>query len=261
MKIKNFITASLGFYIFSAITIVILGLVILPKNESDGVKLSKDATINTKKVASNSDEATKVSQADPSAQSSAPTQIENPNSATQKSTTQPTTSTTNNQTSTGSNTSTPTTTKPPTSGTGTNTGGGTTPPPTPTTPPPTPTPPPPTSVKKCGEAGGACTASEIAAHNTASDCWVIFNKNGSSKTSTLSNGYYIITPYTTNSFGSKHPSGGSKPGVKVFNSDTCGQDFSAYFYGGKATAGYQQDHTGFNSAISILKSFYVGPVK
>jgi hypothetical protein len=122
-------------------------------------------------------------------------------------------------------------------------GGGSTPTPTlppgytPTPPPaqtPSPTPPP----IACGSAGGTCTAAQVASHNSAGNCWVIYNGY-----------YYIVTSWV-----SIHPGGPA-----VFNSTTCGHDISAYLNGSASSAGQQHVHS--SAAYSILDSYKVGPVQ
>ncbi len=108
---------------------------------------------------------------------------------------------------------------------------------TPTTPTPTPTPTPPPA-PSCGSAGGACTSSEVATHNSQSNCWGIYN-----------GGYYILTSYV-----SKHPGGKS-----VFNSTSCGKDFTGYMNGSSSVSGQKKKHS--SSAYSVLASYYVGPMK
>ena len=108
----------------------------------------------------------------------------------------------------------------------------------PSVPSPTPAPPPPAPpAPGCGSAGGSCTAAQVATHNSASNCWVIYN-----------GGYYIVTSYV-----SKHNGGSS-----VFNANTCGHDISGYMNGTRSTAGKTQRHSA--SAYSTLSSYYVGKV-
>jgi hypothetical protein len=89
----------------------------------------------------------------------------------------------------------------------------------------------------CGQSGGTCTAAQVAAHNSASNCWVIY-----------SNSYYNVTSYVN-----KHPSGSA-----VFNSSTCGQNISGYMDGSQSTAGQRHAHSG--GAYSTLESYKIGPV-
>lgn len=131
------------------------------------------------------------------------------------------------QSGTGSSTTSPSTPKP------ASPSGGTT---TTTTPkPPSPTPKPPAA--GCGSPGGVCTSAEVAKHNSASDCWVIYN-----------GGYYEVTPYVT-----KHK-------VRtVFNSSTCGKDITGYLNGSLSTAGEQHPHKA--GAYTTLNGYYVGKVQ
>ncbi len=102
---------------------------------------------------------------------------------------------------------------------------------------PTPTPTPPTTIP-CGQSGGSCTSAQVAAHNSAANCWVIYNGY-----------YYIVTSYVSN-----HPGGSS-----VFNSATCGHDISGYLSGAKSSAGEQYNHK--QSAYNVLASYKVGAVQ
>lgn len=121
--------------------------------------------------------------------------------------------------------------------------GAKTPTPTPVktaTPAPTPVPtssPTPAPIA-CGSPGGACTAAQVATHNSAGNCWVIYN-----------GWYHIVTGFVNS-----HPGGTS-----VFNSSTCGQNIAAYLSGSASTAGKQNNHT--QSAYTILNSYKVGPVQ
>jgi hypothetical protein len=102
---------------------------------------------------------------------------------------------------------------------------------------PTPPPPPPPSSPSCGSAGGSCTAAQVAEHNSASDCWVIYNSK-----------YYNVT-----SFVQIHPGG-----VTVFTSSTCGHDITSYLAGQSSSAGLHHKHSA--TAFSTINSYYVGPV-
>jgi len=119
-------------------------------------------------------------------------------------------------------------------------GGGSTPTPTSApTPRPTPTPvPTPTPGPSCGQANGACTAAQVAAHNARTNCWVIYG-----------GWYYVVTSYVN-----AHPGGTS-----VFNAATCGHDITSYMNGTASTAGVSHSHSG--SAYSTLNSYKVGPVQ
>jgi cytochrome b involved in lipid metabolism len=89
----------------------------------------------------------------------------------------------------------------------------------------------------CGDKGGSCTASQVATHNSAADCWVIYD-----------NGYYNITPFI-----GSHPGGSS-----VFDDTTCGHDISQYLSGASAKGAQQHNHN--RSAYATFKTYYVGPV-
>jgi len=109
-------------------------------------------------------------------------------------------------------------------GTGGDTGGGTT------------TPPPPAST--CGQAGGTCTATEVAGHNSKTDCWVVY-----------SGSYYIVTAFVNT-----HPGG-----TQAFTSQTCGHDITAYLKGNQAPSGVQK-HNHSQTAYNTLNSYKVGSV-
>lgn len=138
---------------------------------------------------------------------------------------------------------------------GTNSGGGTTttttvtpkptttttttPKPTTTTtvtPKPSTTTPPP--AVGCGSPGGICSAAQVATHNSASNCWVIYNA-----------GYYIVTSYVR-----VHPGG-----TAVFNSTSCGKDITSFMNGSASIGGAKHRHS--NSAYTSLNSYYVGKVQ
>lgn len=107
-------------------------------------------------------------------------------------------------------------------------------PPPPPTPSPTPTPTPPPS--GCGS-GGACTASQVAAHSTKPDCWVYLRSPY--------NKVYNVTNYVTN--GNTHPGGD----VIVPH---CGGDIYDYFIGN--AGGHRHSNQAINT---ILQSYYIGP--
>jgi hypothetical protein len=90
----------------------------------------------------------------------------------------------------------------------------------------------------CGQAGGTCSAAQVAAHNSAGDCWMIYSKK-----------WYVVTSYVNS-----HPGGRS-----VFNSTTCGADVTAYLSGSASSAG--QRHTHSAAAYSTLQSFTGGAVQ
>lgn len=143
--------------------------------------------------------------------------------------------------STGSTSSTGGSTASGSGGTGATT---TTPKPSTSTPAPTTTTTPkpstvtPSPAPSCGSPGGICSAAQVASHNTAANCWVIYNA-----------GYYIVTSYVK-----AHPGG-----TAVFNSSTCGKDITSYLNGSAATAGAQHRHS--TSAYNTLNSYYVGKVQ
>ncbi|MDR3581983.1 MAG: cytochrome b5-like heme/steroid binding domain-containing protein [Candidatus Pacebacteria bacterium] len=117
-----------------------------------------------------------------------------------------------------------------------------TPSPTPTPSPspkpaPSPSPSPAPSASSCGS-GGACTAAQIATHNTRGDCWVYLSQI---------NKAYNITAYVQNP--SQHPGG------DVIASH-CGTDIYSYFLG---TAG---GHTHSSYALNtVLQAYYIGPMQ
>lgn len=132
-------------------------------------------------------------------------------------------------------------TAPSSSGTS-NSSGSNAPPPASTPPPSTnpsaPPPPPTTPTVACGQAGGVCTSSQVASHNSTGDCWITYN-----------NSYYIVTSYIP-----QHPSPAA-----VFNSQTCGHDITAYMNGSAASANAKWAHSPV--AYQILASYKVGPVQ
>lgn len=100
---------------------------------------------------------------------------------------------------------------------------------------PAPAPPPPPA---CG-AGGPCTATQVATHNSASNCWMIYN-----------NKVYNVTGYI-----SRH-SGGSS----VFNSNTCGKNVAPYFAGTRDTVSGER-YTHSSSDISEINSYYIAELQ
>jgi hypothetical protein len=90
----------------------------------------------------------------------------------------------------------------------------------------------------CGQAGGACSPAQVATHNSAGDCWMIYGGK-----------WYVVTSYV-----STHPGGRS-----VFNSSTCGVDVTNYLNGSASSAG--QRHTHSQTAYATLQSFTGGPVR
>ncbi|MEK7576619.1 MAG: cytochrome b5-like heme/steroid binding domain-containing protein, partial [Patescibacteria group bacterium] len=102
----------------------------------------------------------------------------------------------------------------------------------PLTTPPATTPPPASSC----ESGGSCTASEVASHNSAGNCWVYLRSI---------NKVYNITAYVANP--------GQHPGGNVIIS-YCGMDIYDYFI--DRAGGHRHSNTALNS---ILQSYYIGP--
>lgn len=100
---------------------------------------------------------------------------------------------------------------------------------------PTPVPPPPPPATGCGS-GGTCTATDIASHNTRSNCWVYLSPI---------NKAYNITSYVTN--GQTHPGGD----VIV---PYCGTNMYNYFIGN--AGGHRHSNTALNS---VLQAYYIGP--
>lgn len=100
-------------------------------------------------------------------------------------------------------------------------------------------------VASCGSAGGSCTAAQVAAHNTQSNCWAIY-----------SGSYYVLSganlPSGKSSYPSQHPGG-----AIVFDSVTCGQDITTYMNG---SSGHNGKHSHSGGAYSVLNSYKVGPV-
>lgn len=165
MKLKKTIGFSLLLYAFSAGTIIIVGLWIVPSAQIGGLKVgSVPATgqkstqnANSSSTPANSSAGGASSPTTP-ASTSTPGQIANSRAAT---------STQSNSTSTSTS------------------GGG-------STPAPSPPPPPPPPAPSCGSAGGKCTAAQVAGHSSQTDCWVIYN-----------GGYYIVTSYVNQHPGGK----------------------------------------------------------
>lgn len=89
----------------------------------------------------------------------------------------------------------------------------------------------------CGAKGVSCLVDEIAKHNTASDCWVIYKGN-----------YYNVTSYV-----SRH-----EGGAAVFNDKTCGQDIQKYLEGEASSAGRTNNHP--STAYRDLEKLLIGPV-
>jgi hypothetical protein len=90
----------------------------------------------------------------------------------------------------------------------------------------------------CGSAGGGCTAAQISAHNTAGDCWVIYNTN-----------YLILSG--SGVVGSN--------GNEVANHSGGASRITPYC-GANATSAFTSAHNGNNSIKNIFNSYIVGPV-
>lgn len=97
---------------------------------------------------------------------------------------------------------------------------------------PVPQPPPPAA---CGS-GGACTATQVAAHHTQADCWVYLSPI---------NKTYNITAFVANP--------NTHPGGNVIISH-CGTNIYDFFIGN--AGGNRHSNTSLNS---ILQSYYIGP--
>ncbi len=91
----------------------------------------------------------------------------------------------------------------------------------------------------CGTSGGACTTAQIATHNTAGNCWVIYNSN------------YLILSGT----GRK----GSN-GDEVANHNGGSSRITPYC-GGNATTGFNAQHGSQSGVKSIFNTYVVGPVQ
>lgn len=98
---------------------------------------------------------------------------------------------------------------------------------------------PPPAAPDCGSPGGACTVAQVATHNSASNCWVIY-----------SGSYYVITSYVNNHNG----------GSGAFTSSTCGHDITAYMNGSSNTGTSVGKHRHSNGAYNTLNSYKVGAV-
>jgi cytochrome b involved in lipid metabolism len=95
---------------------------------------------------------------------------------------------------------------------------------------------PPPSAPACGQ-GGSCTATDIAAHSTRSNCWVYL---------TTVNKVYNVTAYVSN--GSTHPGGDV---IVPF----CGKNITAPFTS-SASGGKKHSTSALNS---VLQAYYIGP--
>jgi hypothetical protein len=90
----------------------------------------------------------------------------------------------------------------------------------------------------CGSAGGGCTTGQIAVHNTAADCWVIYNAN-----------YLILSG--SGVVGSN--------GNEVSNHSGGASRITPYC-GANASAAFTSAHGGQTAVKSIFNSYIVGPV-
>ena len=90
----------------------------------------------------------------------------------------------------------------------------------------------------CGSAGGVCTAGQIAAHNTAADCWVIYNGN-----------YLILSG--SGAAGSNGNEVANHSGGSSRITPYCGAD---------ASSAFTSAHGGQSNVKSIFNSYIVGPV-
>ena len=104
-----------------------------------------------------------------------------------------------------------------------------------TPPPPPPTPPP----INCGSAGGSCTTAQVATHNNANNCWVIYNGS-----------YYDVTAYVNNHSG----------GPGAFTPTTCGHDITRYMSGSTNAGTTVRAHSHSGRAYGTLNSYRVGAV-
>lgn len=226
MKLKTLITLCFSIYVSSAATILLMGLWISP---------------DAKQPSANAAQGTMVSPGNPLATTGNNQQaISNAGTTTPGQPGAPATTPGSSPAATGG--SSTATTSPTASRT---TGGGSVPSPTSPAPTPTPTPTPvptptpaPAPAPACGSAGGTCSVAQVAAHNSQTNCWIIYKA-----------GYFIVTNYVN-----IHPGGRS-----VFSATTCGHDITAYLNGSASTAGQQHSHS--SSAYSVLQSYYVGAVK
>lgn len=105
---------------------------------------------------------------------------------------------------------------------------------------PTPTPTPAPAAPACGASGGSCTAAQVAAHNSAGNCWVIY-----------AGSYYIITNYVNRHNG----------GSGAFTGSTCGHDITAYMNGSTSAGTSVKAHPHSAGAYGTLASYKIGAVK
>jgi len=105
---------------------------------------------------------------------------------------------------------------------------------------PTPAPTPAPAAPACGASGGSCTAAQVAAHNSAGNCWVIY-----------AGSYYIITNYVNRHNG----------GSGAFTGSTCGHDITAYMNGSTSAGTSVGAHPHSAGAYGTLASYKIGAVK
>lgn len=225
MRLKRLIGLSLILYFGGVGTILLVGLWIIPPHQIGGLRVQSGAITQPASGVS-SDATASSTAADANSPTSSISASPNPSSSpTSSGSSNTSTSSSSNQSSSSGSSPTPTPTPTPSP--------TPSPSPSPTPPPPPPPPPPP----GCGSAGGACTNAQVAAHNSQTNCWIIYN-----------GGYYIVTSYV-----GQHPGGKS-----VFNSSTCGRNITGYLNGSQSSAG--QNHSHGSTAYNVLNSYYVGPV-
>lgn len=214
MKYQGLVRASLLVFTSSVSTIMFVGLVLQPSPVQLGLGLAPETLVEAGStgIAPANSETVPTGQT-PAAATTTPVVTLKPGQ----------TATPVSKTTTSTATATP---KP--------AGGTAVPTPKPATPTPTPVPAGPA----CGSANGTCTAAQVAAHNSRTNCWMIYNGY-----------YYIVTSYVNS-----HPGGTS-----VFNSSTCGINATGYLNGSTSTGGKKHNHGG--STYTILNSYKVGPVQ
>ena len=89
-------------------------------------------------------------------------------------------------------------------------------------------------------AGGSCTAAEVATHATQSSCWVIYGAK-----------VYDITAFIP-----KHP---KSLGPVIFTPSVCGHDVTPYLNGSLSSGGKQHKHN--SSAYSTLNTYWYANLK
>jgi len=94
------------------------------------------------------------------------------------------------------------------------------------------------SPSACGQ-GGTCTAAEVAAHNSQSDCWVRLGFKA-----------YNVTPYVNS-----HPGGRN-----AFDSSTCGTDITAQMQGQAGSSSLSKKKNHDQSAYNTLNSYFVANI-